>query len=138
MRGRALAGLTVLVAISFACSQNGNMSAGDAIGTTWALIEVGGAAVDTTQVNRAPTLTLHADGRASGNAGCNQFGGEYELTASTLRFGVLGMTRMACPGRMEVETAYAAALEATTEWRLRNGMLELLGNGRVLARFRRS
>lgn len=47
------------------------------------------------------------------------------------------MTRMACPGRMEIEMAYAAALDATREWRVRGGMLELLADDRVLARFRR-
>lgn len=130
------AGAAILGMLTFACSQNGNMAAADVTGT-WTLVEVDGTAVDTAATNRAPTLTLDADGGASGNAGCNQFGGEYEIAGSTLRFGALGMTRIACPGRMEIENAYAAALVMTREWRLRDGMLELLADGRVLARFRR-
>lgn len=132
-----VAGAVMLGISSFACSQNGNLPTSELVETAWTLVEVNGAVVDAAATNRTPTLTLDADGRASGNGGCNQFGGEYELTGSTLRFGPLAMTRMACPGRMEIETAYAAALDATREWRVRGGMLELLAEDRVLARFRR-
>lgn len=132
-----VAGTVMLAMFPLACSQNGNLPTGELVETAWTLVEVDGAAVDTDTTNRTPTLTLDADGRASGNAGCNQFGGEYELTGSSLRFGALAMTRMACPGRMEIETAYAAALDATREWRVRGDMLELLADDRVLARLRR-
>lgn len=132
----SIAGATILGMLSFACSQNGNVPASELV-DTWTLVEVNGAAVDSSRSNRTPTLTLEADGRASGHAGCNQFGGEYELNGNSLRFGALAMTRMACPGRMDVETAYGAALNATREWRIREGMLELLADDRVLARFRR-
>ena len=133
----SFAGAITLGLLTVACSQNSNQAASDILNTSWTLVEVDGASVDTAATNRTPTLTLDADGRASGNAGCNQFGGEYELTGSALRFGALAMTRMACPGRMEVETAYAEALDAAREWRIRDGMLELLADDRVLARFRR-
>jgi heat shock protein HslJ len=133
----SMAAATILGILSLACSQNSTLPAGDVIGTTWTLSQVNGEVVDTAAVNRTPTLMLDADGRASGNAGCNQFGGEYELTGSTLRFGPLAMTRMACPGRMDIETAYSEALDMTREWRVRDGMLELMAGDRVLARFRR-
>lgn len=38
------------------------------------------------------TLTLGADGRASGTAGCNRYGGAYTLG----RFGPMAATKMAC------------------------------------------
>jgi heat shock protein HslJ len=133
----SVAAAMILGLLSPACSQNSSHPASDILNSTWTLVEVDGAAVDAAAMNRTPTLTLDAEGRASGNAGCNQFGGEYELDGSALRFGALAMTRMACPGRMDVETAYAAALDATREWRVRGDMLELLAGDRVLARLRR-
>jgi heat shock protein HslJ len=54
-----------------------------------------------------------------------------------MRFGAIAMTRMACPGRMDVETAYAAVFDATRSVRVSGGMLALIADGRVLARFRR-
>lgn len=124
-------------AVAVACSQNNAVSGGDITGVTWTLVEVNGMPVDPAALNRPATLLLDDQGRASGNSGCNQFGGSYTLEGADLHFGGIAMTRMACPGRMDVETAYAAALEATRAWRLTDGMLELLADDVVLARLRR-
>jgi heat shock protein HslJ len=120
-----------------ACSQNNAALGADITGVTWTLIEVNGTPVDAASVNRPATLLLDDQGRASGVSGCNQFGGSYTLEGEDLHFGGIAMTRMACPGRMDVETAYAAALEATRGWRVTDGMLELLADDVVLARLRR-
>lgn len=130
-----LAALLVLAAA--ACSQNNAAPGGDITDVTWTLAEVNGAPVDAAALNRPATLLLGDDGRASGSSGCNQFGGSYTLEGSDLHFGGIAMTRMACPGRMDVETEYAAALEATRAWRIADGMLELMADGVVLARLRR-
>ena len=119
------------------CSQNSSMQAETITGITWTLAEVDGTTVDPAQTNRPATLLLDEEGRASGSAGCNQFGGPYTLTGDEIRFGAMAMTRMACPDRMAVEAAYSAVFEAARTWRLRDGMLELMADGRVLARFRR-
>lgn len=42
-------------------------------------------------------IQFDADGRVSGNAGCNRFFGDWKLSAGILEFGQLGMTRMGCP-----------------------------------------
>lgn len=131
----ALAG-TLLGGLS-GCSRHSGMPAETIAGVAWTLVEVDGTTVDPAQMNRPATLLLDADGRASGSTGCNQFGGPYTIAGDEIRFGAIAMTRMACPDRMDVESAYAAVFEAARTWRVRDGMLELIADGRVLARFRR-
>lgn len=129
--------LAAMIMASAACSQNSAAPGGDITDVTWTLVEVAGAPVDPAALNRPATLLLGDDGRASGNSGCNQFGGSYTLEDDDLHFGGIAMTRMACPGRMDVEATYAAALDSTRAWRVTDGMLELMSDGVVLARFRR-
>ncbi|RKP44938.1 META domain-containing protein [Trinickia fusca] len=55
--------------------------------------------------------TATGERRASGYAGCNRFGGAYQLKSGKLSMGPLMATRMACTGtRNELERAYLDAL----------------------------
>ena len=128
--------MSVMLSATSGCSRNGSTPTAPITGETWTLVEVDGAAVDSAQMNRPATLMLDDNGRASGSAGCNQFSGTYTLTGADIRFGAIAMTRMACPDRMEVENAYAAVFERARTWRVRDGLLELMADGRILARFR--
>src|SRR5699024_1699961 len=57
------------------------------------------------------SLTL-ADGRASGNGGCNSYFGSYDLQGQDLDIGQVGSTMMACAGAAgETERAYFDNLE---------------------------
>jgi putative lipoprotein len=134
---RPIVAATVMLCVMSACSQNESIPQDDIIDVTWTLVEVNGAPVDAAAMNRPATLLLNAEGHASGYAGCNQFGGPYAIDGGVMRFGAIAMTRMACPHRMDVETAYSAVFDATRSWRVSDGMLELIADGRVLARFRR-
>ena len=42
------------------------------------------------------TLVLGKDGKMSGNSGCNNFFGDYELKGDEFKAGLLGSTKMAC------------------------------------------
>jgi heat shock protein HslJ len=61
-----------------------------------------------------PVVTLRVDsGRASGNAGCNEYSGTLAQldVPGDMRFGTFALTRMVCPGNaMQVETRYLEAL----------------------------
>ncbi len=103
-------------------------------GREWRLVELGGRPAGTGAGDRAATLRLE-EGRASGFAGCNGFGGGYDADGSRLTFSTLASTRMACEQGMQLERDYLAALEATRTFRLTPQGLELLGEGGVLARF---
>jgi len=59
-------------------------------------------------------LQFTADGKLSGNAGCNRFFGEYQLDGNGLAIGQLGVTEMACPEpAMSLEISFMEALIAS-------------------------
>ena len=73
----------------------------------------------------APTLLITSKGHASGFAGVNRWSGPCTVDGSTLKFGMLIMTRMAGPPeRMELEQAYAHALAAVKQWSVVEGRLQ--------------
>ena len=94
-------------------------------GTRWNVVELDGEPVQTPAEG---TLDF-ADGRVTGKAFCNGFGGSYELDGTALTFGELVQTLMAClepEGVMDLETAYMAALNSARSYRIDAGRLVLL------------
>lgn len=139
MRFRALA-LSALAALTLPACHHAATEAGGPVaaieGVEWKLVELNGKPAAKGADGQPATLTLTAAGtRANGYAGCNKFFGSYTLTGSSLKFGLLGMTRMACSGPEALESAYTKALEATTGQRMAKGKLELLTGTTVVARF---
>jgi heat shock protein HslJ len=63
------------------------------------------------------TMTLGADGRAYGNAGCNHWFASYTLEETTISFGTVGNTRKLCaPALMEQEQRFLQALGKVQRW----------------------
>ena len=63
------------------------------------------------------TLTLAADGRAYGNAGCNHWFAPYTLDGDKLSFGAVGSTRKLCaPAVMEQDKRIQQALTTVQRW----------------------
>jgi heat shock protein HslJ len=134
LHAAAAAALVVLAA----CSYVTPLPDGPMIGVTWELMELDGQPVGPGANGYRATLRLDDAGRAAGNAGCNRFAGDYSLNGREIRFGEVGMTRMYCEGFMNLEERFSAALRAARGWRIDDGVLELLADGRVLARLARS
>lgn len=65
------------------------------------------------------TLSIDANGRASGLGGCNRYFGDVTFADDgTIEFGPLGSTRMACPeAAMDQEQNFFAALTASRSYR---------------------
>ena len=86
-----------------------------------------------------PTLAFTARG-ASGYSGCNRWFAAVTRDAQTLRFGNVGMTRMACAEpAMAAEHNFADAIERTRAYRANAEELVLLDEaGAVTARFARA
>lgn len=86
-------------------------------GTDWQLIQyVDGAGLESVPWYIDASLRME-DGQATGSAGCNGFGGEYELDGLTLGFSDLRMMTMGCPDIVKVvEDAYLSALEDVTSY----------------------
>jgi putative lipoprotein len=103
----------------------------------WKLTHLADAPVATASEQQEPHFVLHPEtGRVSGTAGCNQFGGSYEVRNNQLTFrGIVG-TLKACVTGMDTEKAFLAALGRVNQWKVADHRLELFdGAGKLLARF---
>ena len=104
----------------------------------WELTDLAGQAAPTGVGGRRATLRFESDtARVAGFAGCNRYFGTYTVDGTALRFGAIGMTRMACAEGMGLEQQLGAALEATRSYTLNANQLSLLGSNGPVARFER-
>ena len=107
-------------------------------GTRWLLLDIGGAPARSMNDERAAYIEFApAEGRASGNATCNRFSGPYTLSGSSLSFGALFSTTLACAdsARNALVTALLGALGNVSGWRMAGDTLVLTGPAGELARF---
>jgi len=107
---------------------------------TWLAEDIrGGGVIDFAQT----TLQIEPDGRVSGrvsgHGGCNRYGGRARIRGSSISFGPMVSTKMACaPALMDQEQKFHAALASATHFRLdhRQSKLFLLETGgRTILRF---
>lgn len=97
----------------------------DSVEGSWQLVSgtVDGAEVPVIDTHPI-TLNLEGD-QANGVAACNSYSGSFTLEGSSIEFGDIAMTEMACidpPGVMEAEAAYAAGLLAVDTVTIDDGM----------------
>lgn len=115
--------------------KNGSEAA-DLTSKKWMLRSVNGKTVDLRK--NAPFLNFDPDkGSAGGNSGCNAFGGEYSVTGSSIRFGDMIQTMMACEfeGRMQVERGFMDGLRNANRFEIRGNRLTLYRGNRELLAF---
>lgn len=100
-----LAGMLLLAAAPVALAQSPDPAHGGVLdGTSWAVTEIAGTP------GSGGTLVF-TDGGAGGFGGCNNFRTEYTADATTLVFGPIATTMMACDQPiMDFETSYLGAL----------------------------
>ncbi len=99
------------------------------VGSTWHVLSYnnGKGGLVSTQTSGKITVVFGADGRVSGFAGCNTYGGSYQVTGDTLKLSQLAATAMACePSLMQEEQEYLAALGKAVSLRIQDDTLELL------------
>jgi heat shock protein HslJ len=95
---------------------------------TWTVTQLnnGNQAVETVSGDPALTITFGADGSVVGFGGCNQFGGSLEVAGDSIAIGPLHATMMACGDPIDTtELQLTTALDASTVWSVRDGVLEL-------------
>jgi heat shock protein HslJ len=100
-------------------------------GTSWVLVEMDGAEP---VADAAPTLAFAEDGTVSGSTGCNTFSASVTIDGTSLEFGPLATTRMACtdPAVNEQEQAFLLAMEDVTSYTIdADGRLVLEGDGEL-------
>jgi heat shock protein HslJ len=102
------------------------------LGGQFAIDQVAGAAVP---AGSTPSIAIDGQ-RVSGDAGCNRFTTGVSHGPTTLTFGAIAATRMACAdaARAQFEQAFVALLPQLTRWRLDGDRLTLsTADGRVVS-----
>ncbi len=96
-------------------------------GEEWQLIAFGGEDMVVYQPDVAVITATFADGRLSGNAGCNSYGGEYTAAGNTLILSPIASTRMACADEnvMAAENSYLTALASASEYAIEGNLLTI-------------
>jgi putative lipoprotein len=128
LRSGVLLLIAALVAGCAGTSPSQAASRAELLETYWRPAEIDGNPVRLQPGAREPHLVLHKEGsRLRGYAGCNSMSGGYVLQGEALRFGPMAMTRRAClgDGGNDLESAFVAALGATTSYRIIAESLEL-------------
>jgi len=106
------------------------------LGTYWKLVKLNGQLVRTPEgMKEAHMILAGAEFRVHGNAGCNNFFGQFETSENTLTFSAMGSTMMACPQAMDTERDFLTALGATTRYEISGLFLELYAEEQLMVRF---
>jgi len=131
MKARHLATLTLatIILLSVAACALPGLPTGDPLkGTSWRLVTLGGAGlVPGTQI----TATFE-DGQVHGSAGCNSYGGSYQVSGDKLTMDAMFMTEMACmdpQGVMDQERQYLEMLGMAQTFKLSGGQLQVFSAG---------
>jgi len=100
------------------------------LGTHWVVESlVSAGAVSSVPVGVTAALTF-SDGKVDVESGCNRGSGSAKVTDTTITFGPIATTRMACPEpAMAVETAVLAPLEGEVTYAIEADTLMLEGDG---------
>jgi len=107
--------------------------AADAIaGTQWQLVSFGAVGAEVPVVaGTSLTLAFDEHGQASGQGGCNSFGGQYQADSRTISFTALAQTLRACvdDSANQQEAKYMDALDSAGRYELTGGELTIFYNG---------
>jgi heat shock protein HslJ len=110
------------------------------VGTVWGLEAVGSGddAVSSPVAGTEVTVEFADDGSVSGSAGCNAFNASYETEGTTINFGPVASTRMACEQDvMDQEAAVFGAFESAATFEIVGDVLTLSdADGGFLLSFR--
>jgi heat shock protein HslJ len=110
-------------------------------GTSWVATSInnGKNAVVSVIQGTKVTAEFGTDGSVGGTAGCNRYGGKYQVSGKGLKISGAVSTMMAClspAGVMEQEKAYLKALESAAVYRIDGDELEIRdAGGAVLVSF---
>ena len=113
------------------------MPPGSPLTGTWRLVTLYDKPVDSTALPKPASLRFSNGTKATGSGGCNQIGAMFSATDSTLSFGKIISTKMACTNGMETETTFLRALGETQSYRITGDTLELRAGYSTVARLLR-
>jgi heat shock protein HslJ len=111
-------------------------ASGELPGSSWILEDLNGAAV---VADTRVMLDFAEKGWATGTGSCNRYFSTIEISGSSIRFGAVGATRMACATAVSLqEIKYFEALESSNRFALEGDVLSIHGSAGRPLRFRRA
>jgi heat shock protein HslJ len=116
--------IMIFATILSACAVNSPTSAPNLEGVTWVLT---GYNQTRPIAGTQPTIQFTED-QVSGNAGCNHYGGNYQIQNDAIHFDAIFSTEMACQdpaGVMDQEKTYLALLRSADRFKLADGVITL-------------
>ena len=127
-----------IIGVAAACpSTRGGTSAGILAEADWRLVELNGQPAVPTDAARRPWLRFAADsGRVSGSGGCNRASGPFTVDGSSIHFGPIISTKMACADAAlnQQETGFFSVLQSTDRYEVVSDTLSLYHGPNRLAR----
>ena len=116
-----------------AVTPTGSPGAGNSLANTaWVLVSYGAPGAETPVVaGSTVTLEFDAGDQAGGSAGCNSYGGHYQVDGDAISFSEIVQTLMACEDEqvMEQEAQHLAALETASQFELSGDSLAITYDG---------
>ena len=118
----ALAGIVIL---ALAACQGADSAAGDPLdGTSWMLM----AYRKTRPISGTTITATFEGGQVRGSAGCNSYGGSYQVSGDTITVGAIAITEMAClepEGLLDQELVFVEFLTYAQTFRVADGQLQI-------------
>lgn len=112
-----------------ASAQGGRLAPGK-----WILQELNGSGFDLPAGVERPYLQLDsAMERVNGYGGCNRMFGGIRIHGDSIAFPMMGATKMYCEETHAIEDQFLQALNNTATFAVKDGRLQLSGNGSVQA-----
>ena len=127
--------LLLIILASFLLTACGSSQPGNILTGFWDVISYGTASNQTpTMPNLNRALIFEADGKFSGNMGCNSFSGNYTITGDTVTIEKTTSTQLACVPdiimQQEIETL--KILTGTLDFKVEGRKLTFTGENGVL------
>jgi len=103
------------------------------IAGSWKLTSHGSPDSPTAALTDAPaTLIFDANGKLTGNSGCNQLGGNYEIKGDQIAFGPITSTRKRCPdAQMSQEDIVIQVLTGSAIFKIEGNTLAITNKDQV-------
>lgn len=126
--------ITILAILLSACAGNSPASERHLDKTSWVLTTYN----DSRPIEGTRPTIQFEDGQVSGNAGCNHYGGSYQIEGDVISFDALFSTEMACmdpDGVMAQERTYLELLRSAQRFELVDGALTIFGGSQQTLTF---
>ncbi len=126
---RLFLGLVLVIALQ-ACSKK--ITTDTVANTKWTLSEWTGQTLPTKE---KATLNFGADNQIGGKSFCNTFGGRSTISGNTIKIEEVFGTMMFCESVAEAERNYTEGLKTVNSFKVVDGKLQLLKDGKVMMVF---